>query len=86
MKRFVYFYLMKNDPDAIRAAAPHHARYWRDKALPHFQGGPFVDHSGGCITFAVASVEMARELITRDPFRTNDCLSRYFLMEWLLDE
>jgi hypothetical protein len=45
--RFLYFYLMRDAPDRVRAVAPEHAAYWRELGLPDYLGGPFVDRSGG---------------------------------------
>ena len=44
--RFLYFYLMGDQPDAVRAAAPEHASYWRGMGLANYLGGPFADRSG----------------------------------------
>jgi hypothetical protein len=48
--RFLYFYLMRDLADRVRAVAPDHAAYWRDLALGEYAGGPFADRSGGLIT------------------------------------
>jgi hypothetical protein len=45
--RFLYFYLMKDAPDRVRATAPKHAAYWRELGLGDYLGGPFADRSGG---------------------------------------
>ena len=56
MKRFLYFYLMRNRPDAIRQVVPFHVQYWHSRDLPDYMGGPFADRTGGLITFAATSV------------------------------
>jgi hypothetical protein len=48
--RFLYFYLMKDEPDAVRAAAAEHATYWHELRLSRYLGGPFADRSGGLMT------------------------------------
>jgi hypothetical protein len=37
--RFLYLYLMADDPDRVREVAPRHADYWRELALPGYLGG-----------------------------------------------
>ena len=37
--RFLYFYLMRDAPDRVRAAAPKHAAYWRELHLNGYRGG-----------------------------------------------
>jgi hypothetical protein len=36
--RFLYFYLMRDAPDRVRAAAPKHASYWRELQLRGYLG------------------------------------------------
>jgi hypothetical protein len=38
--RFLYFYLMKDAPDRVRATAPEHAAYWRNLGLRDYLGDP----------------------------------------------
>jgi hypothetical protein len=45
--RFLYFYLMEDAPDRVRATAPKHAGYWRELGLGDYLGRPFADRSGG---------------------------------------
>jgi hypothetical protein len=47
MMRVVYFYLMKDDPDRVRAIAPDHAAYCRDLDPPGYVGGPTADRARG---------------------------------------
>jgi uncharacterized protein YciI len=79
-----YFYLMKDRPDQVRMAAPAHAAYWRELALPGYLGGPFRDRSGGLITFEVDSWERAEQLVENDPFQREDLLDGRWLKEWTL--
>jgi uncharacterized protein YciI len=83
--RFLYFYLMRDAPDRVRAVAPEHAAYWRELGLPDYLGGPFVDRSGGLITFEVASADEAERLVADDPFEQVDLLERRWLKEWMID-
>ena len=59
--RAIYFYLMKNEPDRIRSAAPRHAHYWQAAALPSYHGGPFADRTGGLVMFDCDSEQHATE-------------------------
>jgi uncharacterized protein YciI len=83
--RFLYFYLMRDAPDRVRTVAPEHAAYWRELGLPDYLGGPFVDRSGGLITFEVASADEAERLVADDPFEQVDLLDRRWLKEWMID-
>ena len=80
--KIVYFYSMKHEPDAIRAVAPAHAAYWRDRGLPEYVGGPFADRSGGLITFTVESAEEAERVVADDPFVTSGLLEDSIVKEW----
>ena len=66
--RIAYSYLMRDDPDRVRAVAPDHAAYWHDLDLPAYLGGPMADRSGGLITFQAGSVGEAEQLVASDPF------------------
>jgi hypothetical protein len=83
--RFLYFYLMKDVPDRVRAAAPKHAAYWRELGLRDYLGGPFADRSGGLITFQAASDAEAGRLVANDPFLSEGLLERHWVKQWLLD-
>jgi uncharacterized protein YciI len=83
--RFAYVYLIKPEPDRVRAIAPHHAAYWQQLALRDYRGGPFADRSGGLITFDTDSPERAEELVSRDPFLRERLLERHSLKEWIAD-
>jgi uncharacterized protein YciI len=83
--RFLYFYLMKDAPDRVRAVAPDHAAYWRELGLRDYLGGPLVDRSGGLITFEVASADEAERLVADEPFEQGDLLERRWLKEWMID-
>lgn len=83
--RFLYFYLMKDAPDRVRAAAPQHAAYWRELGLRDYLGGPFADRSGGLITFQAASDAEAGRLVANDPFLSEGLLERHWVKQWLLD-
>lgn len=83
--RFLYFYLMKDEPDRIRAIAPEHAAYWQRLELNGYLGGPFVDRFGGLITFDVQSLEQAEQLVARDPFLQQDLLQDHWVKEWMVE-
>ncbi len=80
--KIVYFYSMKHEPDAIRAVAPVHAVYWRERGLPAYVGGPFADRSGGLITFDAGTAEEAERVVAADPFVTNGLLEDSIVKEW----
>jgi uncharacterized protein YciI len=83
--RFLYFYLMRDAPARVRAAAPKHAAYWRQLQLGGYLGGPFADRSGGLITFEAESGAAAQALVANDPFLGEDLLEHHWVKEWLLD-
>lgn len=83
--RLLYFYLMRDAPERVRAVAPEHAAYWRELGLRDYLGGPFADRSGGLITFEAASADEAERLVTDDPFVQEDVLERQWVKEWLID-
>jgi uncharacterized protein YciI len=85
MKRFLYFYLMRNRPDAIRELVPAHVQYWHSRDLPDYIGGPFADRSGGLITFAAASLEDAQRIISDDPFIREQLIEQCWIKEWLIE-
>jgi uncharacterized protein len=80
--RFSYFYLMKPDPDRVRAVAPEHVGYWRSLELRQYLGGPFADRSGGLITFEIGSADEAEQLVAGDPFVREELLESRWLNEW----
>ncbi len=82
IERFLFFYLIKDEPDRVRSVAPQHAAYWADLKLPGYIGGPFADRSGGSISFEVESRSEADRLVNKDPFMVADLLSESWLKEW----
>jgi uncharacterized protein YciI len=85
VKRFLYFYLMRNQPDAVRQVVPRHVQYWQSSDLPDYIGGPFADRSGGLITFAAASLDVAQEIIMQDPFVREQLIEQRWIKEWLIE-
>ena len=81
--RFVYCYLMKDDPDAVREIAPKHAAYWHQLGLPEYIGGPFADRSGGLISFEAPAEDEARQLAFNDPFQRARLISDWWLKVWM---
>jgi uncharacterized protein YciI len=80
--RFVYFYLMTDDPERVRVAAPRHAEHWRRLGLSGYLGGPFQDRTGGLITFEAADRGEAERAVSTDPFVEDGLLDVYWLKEW----
>jgi uncharacterized protein YciI len=81
--RFLFFYLMNDNPDRIREVAPRHSAYWHDLALPGYLGGPFADRSGGLITFEGDTAGQAEQLVADDPFLQEGLLNSWWLEQWL---
>ena len=81
-ERFLFFYLMKDEPDRVRNVAPQHAAYWHDLELSGYMGGPFADRSGGSISFEAESPSEAERFVDSDPFMVADLLSESWLKEW----
>ena len=82
MMRFLYFYTMRNAPDAVRQVAPSHVEYWQGRKLPSYLGGPFADRSGGPITFAAANLEDAKRIVEADPFVRERLIEQSWVKEW----
>jgi len=83
--RFLYFYLMKDEPDLVQTTAPKHAAYWRELTLPDYVGGPFADRSGGLITFEAPSTAQAERFVGSDPFQREGLLAHHWVKEWVTD-
>ncbi len=83
MKKFVFIYFMKREPEKIKNTVSSHVEYWKSKKLDHYQGGPFSDRTGGLITFASENLEEATDLINHDPFIKNDVIDKLWLKEWM---
>ncbi len=83
--RFLYIYLMKDDPIRVRAVAPKHAEYWQGLDLGGFLGGPFDDRSGGTITFEADSRAEAERLVAADPFRLEGLLEDPMVKRWIVE-
>jgi uncharacterized protein len=83
--RFLYVYLMKDDPDRVRAVAPEHAAYWQGSGLGGFLGGPFNDRSGGAIMFEANSRAEADRLVAGDPFGREGLLNSPWLKQWMVE-
>ena len=83
--RVAHYYMMREEPDRVRAVAPQHAAYWRGLNARGYLGGPFADRSGGLITFEVDSNEEAERLIAADPFVQHDLLKASWMKEWITE-
>lgn len=84
MKKFAFFYFMKERPDEIRATVPAHVEYLEKSGVSNFSGGPFADRSGGLILFDTSDESEALALTEQDPFVLNDLLEQKWLKEWLV--
>jgi uncharacterized protein YciI len=85
MKRFAYFYFMKNDPEKIAKNVAAHIKHWKRSALPDYLGGPFSDRSGGLISFSEESPEEAVALVLNDPFIASNLVEQKWLKEWSVE-
>lgn len=85
-KKYIYFYVMKDDPDKIRHTVPSHVSYWKTAKLFDYLGGPFADRTGGAITFKAKSIEEATEIVLKDPFVLEDILANKWIKEWIIEE
>lgn len=81
--RFLYMYVMSDDPGRVRRVAPHHAAYWQRLGLNDYEGGPFADRSGGLIVFTIDSAAEAQELVANDPFVKESLIESHWLEEWI---
>lgn len=84
--RIAYFYLMTSDTAQIRMVAPAHAAFWRDLQLPEYCGGPFEDRSGGLILFDALDLQVAQDLVSRDPFVRNGLVAQQWIKVWSAEE
>jgi len=83
LKRFSYFYFMRNLPGRIQDVVPSHIAYWKENCVSVCHGGPFADKSGGLIIFEANSYEEAETIANGDPFVTEGLLEQRWLKEWL---
>jgi uncharacterized protein YciI len=83
LKQFVFFYLMKNNPEKIRDTVPEHIRYWENSKPINYSGGPFSDRSGGLILFEAEGIEKATKLTMNDPFVVQDIIESKWVKEWI---
>jgi uncharacterized protein YciI len=85
VKHFLYFYLMRKTPTAIRQVVAAHVQYWRSRDVPGYMGGPFADRTGGLITFSAASLDDAQHIIVDDPFVREQLIEQSWIKEWLIE-
>jgi hypothetical protein len=79
-----YRYLMRDDPRVVEVA-PKYAAYWQGLGLPGYEGGPFVDRSGGLIVLECHSLDDARRYVSSDPFVAHDLLHASWLKQWSVE-
>lgn len=84
-KRFVYFYLNRNEPEKIRQVVPSHVQYWKTANLQGYMGGPFGDRTGGLISFVALNLEEATMIILQDPFLLEDLIADKWIKEWSIE-
>lgn len=84
-RRFVYFYFNRNEPERIRQVVPAHVAYWKRAGLDGYMGGPFADRSGGLISFSAGSMEEANDIVSQDPFVTEDLIQQKWIKEWIVE-
>jgi len=82
MKKFVFFYTMRNSSPQIMQTAPKHITYWEELPLGYYSGGPFSDKSGGMIIFDCEDEQKAELIINQDPFIKNNLIEQKFIKEW----
>ena len=68
VKRFAFMYFMRDSPNKIREVVPYHIDYWNQNRTEGYVGGPFVDRTGGLISFKAAGLAEAAALVEADPF------------------
>lgn len=83
MPRFIFFYMMTDDAERIRATVPAHVDHWQGSGVDDYQGGPFADRSGGLITFTAPGRAEATETIEADPFFAAGVIRERWVKEWL---
>ena len=81
--RVAFFYFMKNDPEKIREVVPHHIAYWKNGGFKGYMGGPFVDRTGGLISFEAPSLAEGEAIIEKDPFIIHELLEKKWVKEWI---
>jgi uncharacterized protein YciI len=82
-KRYIYFYLMKPEPERIPQVAPDHVGHWHGLGLRGYTGGPFADKNGGLITFEAEDLDEAERTVAEDPFVQANLLQQRWVKEWL---
>jgi uncharacterized protein YciI len=80
-KRFVYFYLNRNEPEKIKQVVPAHVRYWKKANRTGFMGGQFGDRTGGLISFVAQSLQEAMDIILQEPFILEDSIEQKWIKE-----
>jgi hypothetical protein len=83
--RYLFIYFMKDDPGSVAQVAHQHVRYWHERDLPGYMGGPFADRTGGSISFEASSELEAKQLVDGDPFVEANLLNQSWLKEWQVE-
>lgn len=85
IKRFVYFYFNRDEPEKIRQVVPAHVQYWKTANLKGYMGGPFADRTGGLISFVANSISEATRVVEQDPFILQELIAEKWIKEWLVE-
>jgi len=79
----VFFYFMKPGIANMKSVVEDHKNYWHGVNISAYEGGPFLDKTGGLIRFQAESYDQAMGIINKDPFVINDCLDKKWVKQWL---
>ena len=84
-RRYVYFYLLKDDFDEVADTISTHIEYWMNLELAEYAAGPFSDRSGGMVVFASDDMTQAQNIIKNDPFMKEGLINSKWIKEWVLE-
>jgi len=86
LKKYIFFYLMKNESEKIPMLVPKHVKYWEENKSVDSSGGPFGDRSGGLILFEAEEMNAAKTLAMNDPFVLEQVIERKWVKEWMQEQ
>ena len=81
-KRYIFFYINRDEPEKIRQVVPAHVTYWKTANLKDYLGGPFGDRTGGSISFIAYDLDEASKIIMADPFVEKNLIAHKWIKEW----
>jgi uncharacterized protein YciI len=82
MKRFIYFYKLKPEPEQVRTVATKHVSYWEGLEGREVRGGTFDKLTGGLMCFDAKDRKEARAIVEEDPFFLHDLFLEFNILEW----